>query len=74
VSWEGFGLRICMAVDSNVIFANIQPEYMWGYFSQTLVFAFSMFVFLIIVSYIWEKLEGKTDKILIVVASCTYIG
>ena len=40
VSWEGFGLRICMAVDSNVIFANIQPEYMWGYFSQTLVFAF----------------------------------
>jgi WD repeat-containing protein 35 len=23
VSWEGFGLRICMAVDSNVIFANI---------------------------------------------------
>lgn len=29
-----------MAVDSNVIFANIQPEYMWGYFSQTLVFAF----------------------------------
>ena len=40
VSWEGFGLRIALAVDTNILFANIQPDYMWGYFSQTLVFAF----------------------------------
>ena len=40
VSWEGFGLRIALAVDSNILFANIQPDYMWGYFSNTLVFAF----------------------------------
>jgi WD repeat-containing protein 35 len=40
VSWEGFGLRIALAVDANILFANIQPEYLWGYFSNTLVFAF----------------------------------
>ena len=40
VSWEGYGMRVCLAVDSNILFANIQPNYMWGYFSKTLVFAF----------------------------------
>jgi WD repeat-containing protein 35 len=33
-------MRVCLAVDSNILFANIQPNYMWGYFSKTLVFAF----------------------------------
>ena len=41
VTWEGYGLRIALAVDTNILFANIQPEYMWGYFSNTLVFAFT---------------------------------
>lgn len=40
ISWEGYGLRIALAVDTNILFANIQPDYMWGYFSKTLVFAF----------------------------------
>ena len=40
VTWEGFGLRIALAVDTNILFANIQPEFLWGYFSNTLVFAF----------------------------------
>jgi len=40
VTWEGFGLRIALAVDTNILFANIQPEYLWGYFSNTLIFAF----------------------------------
>ena len=40
VTWEGYGLRIALAVDTNILFANIQPDYMWGYFSNTLVFAF----------------------------------
>jgi WD repeat-containing protein 35 len=40
VSWEGYGLRIALAVDTNILFANIQPDYLWAYFSQTLVFAF----------------------------------
>lgn len=40
VTWEGFGLRVALAVDTNILFANIQPEYMWAYFSDTLVFGF----------------------------------
>lgn len=40
LSWEGYGLRIGLAVDSNILFANIQPEYLWSYFNNTLVFAF----------------------------------
>lgn len=40
LSWEGFGLRIALAVDCNILFSNIQPEYMWAYFNNTLVFAF----------------------------------
>lgn len=40
VTWEGFGLRIALAVDTNILFANIQPDYMWAYFSSTLVFGF----------------------------------
>ncbi len=40
LSWEGFGLRMCLAVDSAIIFANIQPSYLWSYFNNTLVFAF----------------------------------
>jgi WD repeat-containing protein 35 len=40
LSWEGYGLRIGLAVDSNILFANIQPEYQWAYFNNTLVFSF----------------------------------
>ena len=40
LTWEGFGLRISLAVDTNVLFANIQPEFIWDYFQTTLVFAF----------------------------------
>ena len=40
LSWEGSGLRIGLAVDSNILFANIQPDYLWAYFNNTLVFAF----------------------------------
>lgn len=40
ITWEGYGLRIALAVDSNILFSNIQPNYMWAYFNQTLVFAF----------------------------------
>jgi WD repeat-containing protein 35 len=29
-----------LAVDSAIIFANIQPSYLWAYFNNTLVFAF----------------------------------
>ena len=29
-----------LAIDANVLFANIQPEYMWSYFGETIVFAY----------------------------------
>uniref|UniRef100_F6XA62 WD repeat-containing protein 35 n=1 Tax=Xenopus tropicalis TaxID=8364 RepID=F6XA62_XENTR len=39
VSWEGGGLRIGLAVDSYIYFANIRPDYKWGYCSNTVVYA-----------------------------------
>ena len=39
-SWEGSGLRIALAVGSFIYFANIRHDYQWGYFSNTLVYAF----------------------------------
>lgn len=41
LTWEGGGLRIALAVDSYIYFANIRPDYKWGYFGNTLVYAFN---------------------------------
>mmetsp|Transcript_38234 Transcript_38234/g.108060 ORF Transcript_38234/g.108060 Transcript_38234/m.108060 type:complete len:1242 (+) Transcript_38234:70-3795(+) len=41
LSWEGGGLRVALAVDSFVYFANVRPDYRWGYFNNTLVYAFN---------------------------------
>ena len=41
LSWEGSGLRIALAVDSYIYFANIRPDYKWGYFGNTLVYGFN---------------------------------
>lgn len=41
LSWEGGGLRLALAVDSYIYFANLRPDYEWGYFANTLVYAFS---------------------------------
>ena len=41
LSWEAGGLRIALAVDTFIYFANIRPDYKWGYFSNTLCYAFS---------------------------------
>ncbi|KAI1895144.1 hypothetical protein AGOR_G00103280 [Albula goreensis] len=41
VSWEGGGLRIGLAVDSFIYFANIRPDYKWGYCSNTVVYAYT---------------------------------
>eukprot|EP00727_Mastigamoeba_balamuthi_P004271 m51a1_g13841 hypothetical protein (1211) ;mRNA; r:520608-525261 len=40
ISWEGGGLRIALAVDSFIYFANIRPKYNWCYFEKTLVYSF----------------------------------
>jgi WD repeat-containing protein 35 len=41
LSWEGGSLRLALAVDSFIYFANIRPDYEWGYFANTLVYAFN---------------------------------
>ncbi|CAG5866211.1 unnamed protein product [Menidia menidia] len=41
VGWEGGGLRIGLAVDSHIYFANIRPDYKWGYCCSTVVYAYT---------------------------------
>ncbi|KAM9319055.1 WD repeat-containing protein 35 isoform 1-T1 [Pholidichthys leucotaenia] len=41
VAWEGGGLRIGLAVDSHIYFANIRPDYKWGYCCSTVVYAYT---------------------------------
>ncbi|KAF3844601.1 hypothetical protein F7725_007764 [Dissostichus mawsoni] len=41
VGWEGGGLRIGLAVDSYIYFANIRPDYKWGYCCSTVVYAYT---------------------------------
>lgn len=40
VTWEGTGLRLALAVESFIYFANVRPDYLWGFFRSTLVYAF----------------------------------
>eukprot|EP01063_Lacrimia_lanifica_P003470 TRINITY_DN1185_c0_g2_i1.p1 TRINITY_DN1185_c0_g2~~TRINITY_DN1185_c0_g2_i1.p1 ORF type:complete len:1243 (+),score=457.53 TRINITY_DN1185_c0_g2_i1:72-3800(+) len=40
LSWEGNGMRLALAVDSFIYFANVRPDYKWGYFQKTLVYAY----------------------------------
>jgi len=41
VSWEGGSLRVALAVDTFIYFANIRPDYRWGFFGDTLVTAYA---------------------------------
>ncbi|XP_034051333.1 WD repeat-containing protein 35 isoform X2 [Thalassophryne amazonica] len=41
VTWEGGGLRIGLAVESYIFFANIRPDYKWGYCCSTVVYAYT---------------------------------
>lgn len=38
LAWEGRSLRIALAVDSFIYFANIRPDYMWCYFGKTIAY------------------------------------
>lgn len=38
LSWEGGGLRLSIAVDHFIYFANVRPDYQWSYFSNTVVY------------------------------------
>ena len=39
--WDGTGLRVAMAVESFIYFANIKPPTLWGYMTGTLVYGYS---------------------------------
>ena len=39
-AWEGGSLRIALAVDSFIYFANIRPDYKWAYFANTVVYTY----------------------------------
>ncbi|GAX81565.1 hypothetical protein CEUSTIGMA_g8993.t1 [Chlamydomonas eustigma] len=41
LSWEGNGLRLALAVESFIYFTNVRPDYKWGFFCNTLVYAFN---------------------------------
>lgn len=41
LSWEGGSLRVALAVDSFIYFANIRPDYRWGYCGGTLICAYT---------------------------------
>ncbi|CAN8003269.1 unnamed protein product [Ixodes pacificus] len=40
-AWEGTGLRIALAVDSFIFFANIRPDYKWCFLANTVAYSFS---------------------------------
>ena len=41
MSWEGSGLRIALAVEAYIYFANIRPDYNWATFGNTLVYSYN---------------------------------
>lgn len=41
ISWEGTGLRISLAIDSFIYFANVRPDYKFAYFAKTAVYAYT---------------------------------
>ena len=41
LSWEGTGLRLALAVDSFIFFANVRPAYTWAYLLNTVIYTFS---------------------------------
>ena len=43
LSWEGKGLRLALAVDQYIYFANVRPDYHWSYFGSTLMYSFSKY-------------------------------
>ena len=40
MAWESNGLRLALAVDAQLYFASVRYERQWGYFGNTLVYAF----------------------------------
>eukprot|EP00761_Pharyngomonas_kirbyi_P009989 gb/GECH01010007.1/.p1 GENE.gb/GECH01010007.1/~~gb/GECH01010007.1/.p1 ORF type:complete len:877 (+),score=173.67 gb/GECH01010007.1/:1-2631(+) len=40
VSWEGTGLRLALAINSAIYFANVRPDYKWAYLPKTLIYSY----------------------------------
>lgn len=40
LAWEGGDLRIALAVQSHIYFANIRPDYRWSFFENTLFYTY----------------------------------
>ncbi|KAF4527968.1 hypothetical protein B566_EDAN014960 [Ephemera danica] len=38
--WEGGSLRLALGVDSYIYFANLRPDYKWGYCANTVVYSY----------------------------------
>eukprot|EP00730_Choanoeca_flexa_P001723 TRINITY_DN10757_c0_g1_i2.p1 TRINITY_DN10757_c0_g1~~TRINITY_DN10757_c0_g1_i2.p1 ORF type:complete len:1157 (+),score=402.04 TRINITY_DN10757_c0_g1_i2:149-3619(+) len=41
LAWELGSLKLCLTVDNFIYFANVRPDYLWGHFTNTVVYAFS---------------------------------
>ena len=41
ITWEGSGLRLALAVESFIYFANVRPQYRWCSFGDTVVYSFA---------------------------------
>ncbi|KAK7794863.1 hypothetical protein R5R35_002889 [Gryllus longicercus] len=72
--WEGGSLRVALAVDSFIYFANIRPDYKWTYFESTVVFSYYRPEKYGTIITFWNTTNGecyhKCVKLLLGVASC----
>ncbi|EGD73851.1 WD repeat-containing protein 35 [Salpingoeca rosetta] len=41
ISWDSDGLKLALTVDHFMYFASVRPDYRWGYFNNTVVYAFN---------------------------------
>lgn len=64
ISWEGTSLRLSMIIGSSIYFANIKPDYKWGYLSNgTLIFAYQKADRIDFTVIFWDtKSEAKNFK------------
>ncbi|KAL4456550.1 hypothetical protein ABPG74_000657 [Tetrahymena malaccensis] len=62
ISWEGSGLRIAMAVNQAIFFANIKPDHKWAYMSDgTLAFAYQKIDRVEYTIIFWDTINNKKN-------------
>lgn len=66
LSWEGKSLRIAMAVDSFIYFANIRPDYMWCYFAKTVAYLNANGVENSVVTF-WDTISNQVKFFLYII-------